>query len=384
MTEKVLVIHGGAPTAVLNSSLYGILAEADQNLSAVGKVIAARGGSGGLLREDFFNLNLLTEKDRENLLYTPGTVIGTSRDQLGPGEYKRMAEIIKKNEISIVLYNGGNGSMDACGKLAQACEGTKVRVVGIPKTIDNDLAATDHAPGFGSAARYLAGTVGEIAVDIRSMPIHVCVIEAMGRNVGWLTAASCLADTGGVPVLACIPELGFCEDVFFSRVEELSQKHGGVIVVVSEGLKHEDKAPLVEPVLQVGRSVYYGDVGTHLANSIIKKLGIKARSEKPGIIGRSSSVWQSAVDRDEAVLAGKAALKVALEGQSGVMVAFRRRIGPQYEIKTVTVPIEEVMLHERALPAEFWNQDAFGATEAFRQWCMPLLGGPLPAYARSV
>ena len=201
MGETLLVIHGGAPTAVMNASLYGVIKEARAHGMTT---LAAKGGSGGVLAESFINLSDLDERVVESLPTTPASFIGTSRYPISDEGYTAMVEVLLKYSISGVLFNGGNGSMDSCGKLARAIEAHPtarkrgIRIVGIPKTIDNDLAVTDHAPGFGSAARYLVASVQELCQDVASLPIHVCVIEAMGRNAGWLTASAVLARRNGL------------------------------------------------------------------------------------------------------------------------------------------------------------------------------------------
>ncbi len=382
---NVLVIHGGAPTAVINASLYGAVTEAKRH-PEVDKVYGAIGGSGGVLKEAFFDLKQVDDQRLRLLLHTPASAIGTSRDHLTPEDYQTMAEIVGRHNIRYVLFNGGNGSMDACGKLYQACQdrGVDVRVVGIPKTIDNDIAVTDHAPGFGSAARYLAATVKEVSQDVRALPIHVSIVEAMGRNAGWLVAASALArdKAGDGPDLIYLPERPFDEEQFLEDVQTLHQQKGGVVVVASEGLKDKTGQPIVPPIFKVGRSVYYGDVSAHLANLVIQRLGVKARSEKPGICGRASSAFQSEVDRDEAVLAGAEAAKAALEGQTGVMVGFERLPGAQYRCRTIYIPIAEVMLHEQVVPDHYITPRGNDVTDEFVQWCRPLIGSPLPEFIR--
>lgn len=376
MKGNVLIVHGGAPTAVINSSLYGAVTEA-KKYQEVDKIYAAIGGSKAILDENFKDLKQVDDEKLKLLLQTPASAIGTSRYQLEKPDYDKMVEIFKKNNIKYVLFNGGNGSMDTCGKIYKACGDSGINVVGIPKTIDNDISVTDHAPGFGSAARYLAATVSEVAQDVKSLPIHVCVIEAMGRNAGWLTAASALArkNKDDAPHLIYLPERPFDEEEFLEDVKKLYDILGGVVVVVSEGLKNKDGNPIVPPIFQVGRSVYYGDVSAHLSNLIIKRLGIKARNEKPGICGRASIAFQSEVDRDEAVLAGRMAVKAAIEGKSGVMVGFERIPGENYQCKTILVPIEEVMLHERVVPDKFINERGNDVTDEFVEWCRPLIGG---------
>ncbi len=378
MQTNILICHGGAPTAVINSSLYGAITEA-KKYKEIDKVYGAIGGSGAILEENFVDLKQVADKSLELLLQTPASAIGTSRFELKAPDYERMVAIFKRNHIKYVLFNGGNGSMDTCGKIYKVCAHQGIHVVGIPKTIDNDIAVTDHAPGFGSAARYIAATVSEIGQDVKSLPIHVSVIEAMGRNAGWLAAASALArkQPGDAPHLIYLPERPFDEDEFLEDVKRLYDELGGVVVVASEGLKDKEGKPIVPAVFQVGRSVYYGDVSAHLANLIIKRLGIKARSEKPGICGRASISLQSELDREEAVLAGRAAVRAAVEGRSGVMVGFERLPGEPYQCRTVLIPIQEVMLHEKVLPGNYINERGNDVTEEYIKWCRPLIGSDL-------
>ena len=320
MKENLIIMHGGGPTAVLNCSLYGAVREA-QKSGVVEHVYGAVGGTGGLLREQLLDFNAVPEEQLELLPTTPATAIGTSRDALEAEDYARMTEILEAHNIRYVLMNGGNGTMDACGKLAAACKDKGIKVMGIPKTMDNDIAVTDHCPGFGSVARYMAGTVRELGVDVRSLPIHVVVLESLGRNAGWTTAASALA-----------------------------REQGG-------------DAP-------------------HLAQMIVRRLGIKARSEKPGILARASIAWQSPVDAAEAELAGREACRAALAGETGKMVGFRRLSTEPYRCETFLIPIEEVMLGERVLTPEYLTADGTDVTEAFRRWCAPLIGPELPSMAR--
>ena len=384
MAGKLLIVHGGGPTAVINCSLYGAVTEAVRS-GRVNGVYAANGGMGGLLREDFIRLDTLPESALAALLTTPGSAIGTSRDAMEAPEYARAAEVIGKNGFDFLLCNGGNGTMDTCGKIYEACRGagTPVRVAGIPKTVDNDLAVTDHAPGFASAARYIAGVTREICADVRGLPIHVSVIEAMGRNAGWITAAAALARQDGDigPDLIYLPERDFDEAAFLRDVERLWARGKGVVAVVSEGLHGPGGKPLVPPIFQTGRSTYFGDISAHLAQLVIKELGIKARSEKPGLMNRSSISWRSPVDCREAEEAGRAAVQAVLSGQTGVMPAIRRLSSEPYETELFLAPIREVMLTERTMPAEYINEAGNGVTEAYCAWLRPLLGEPLPVMA---
>ena len=330
MKSNVLVVHGGGPTPVMNASLYGVITEAKRH-PEIESVYGAIGGMEGIVKEQLLDLLTFEEEKLKLLLHTPGTAIGSSRYPVTEEDYQKIPEILEKYKIRYILPNGGNGTMDTCGKIYQACvkQGYEdIKVVGIPKTIDNDIAITDHTPGYGSAARYLAASVKEVAADVASLPIHVCIIEALGRNAGWITAASALAreKEGDAPHLIYTPERPFNQEEFLEDVKKLYDKLGGVVVVVSEGLKKEDGTPIVEPIFKTDRAVYYGDVSAYLANLVVKRLGVKARSEKPGLCGRASIAWQSLIDRREAQEAGEEALRLALEGHTGVMVGIPKTI----------------------------------------------------------
>ncbi len=380
MAENLLIIHGGGPTAVMNASLYGAVKEAKRS-GKIQHIYGADNGTGGVLAERFIELEDVPEEKLKLLLQTPGTAIGTSRDPIEQEDYEKMADILEARDIRYVLFNGGNGTMDTCGKLHKTCvrRNLDVKVMGIPKTTDNDIAVTDHSPGFGSAARYIAACTQELCADVKSLPIHVVVMEASGRNAGWITAASALAaEQGYGPDLIYLPERPFDEEKFIQDVDKLLKKKSGIVVVASEGLTDAEGKPIVKPVFKTDRATYFGDVSSHLANLVIQKLGYKARGEKPGLLGRASISLQSSVDCQEALQAGEEACRAALAGESGKMVAFRRVSEEPYKMETFLVDIDEVMLHERKMPAEFINQEANGVTQEFVEWCRPLIGESLP------
>ncbi|ONI44029.1 6-phosphofructokinase [Candidatus Epulonipiscioides gigas] len=378
---NLLIAHGGGPTAVINASLYGAITEA-KKYPEIDKIYGAIGGSSGILDENFINLKEVPEDEIEKLLKTPASALGTSRFPLYEKEYERMLQVFEKYDIKWVLFNGGNGSMDTCGKIFEVAKDKGIGVIGIPKTIDNDIFITDHAPGFGSAARFIAQTVREIGEDVKSLPIHVSVVEAMGRNAGWITAASALArqKEGDAPHLIYLPERPFNEKEFLEDVKKLHEKHGGVVVAVSEGLKDEQGNPVAAPIFKTERATYFGDVGTHLATLVIKELRIKARSEKPGIAGRASIMNQSPVDVQEAVEAGRAALKAVLEGKTGMMVGVKRISNNPYKCEIILIPIKEVMMGEKIMPDEFINSKGNDVTQEFIEWVRPLIGDELTVF----
>ena len=380
MGENIIIIHGGGPSAVLNSSLYGVIDEAKKS-GKVNKIYAAKNGTGGLLREDILDLTDVADEKLKLLLQTPGSAIGTSRDDIKKEDYERMLEILEKRNIRHVLFNGGNGTMDTCGKLYKTAlnKGADLKLMGIPKTMDNDIAVTSHSPGFGSVALYMAQSIKEICFDVKSLPIHVVVVEALGRNSGFVTAASALAkDEDGLgPDLIYLPELAFDEDKFIEDVGKCLERKSGIVVVASEGLKDKEGNPVVKPIFKTDRATYFGDVSAHLANLVVQKLGYKARAEKPGILARASMETQSPTDREEAVLVGREALKAVLEGESGKMVALRRKDKAEYEVETFLVDIDEVMMFERKMPENYINEEGNGVSEEFINWCRPLLGREL-------
>ena len=382
--DGLLVVHGGGPTAVINASLYGAVDEALRT-PGVGRVLGARGGMGGILNADFVDFRQVSPERLSLLPHSPSSAIGTSRKPLEDDDYRDLAHALRDSGIRWLLPTGGNGTMDTCGRIWRACreEGVPIDVVGIPKTMDNDIAVTDHAPGFASAARYMAASVSEVCCDVRGLPIHIAVVEAMGRNAGWVCAASALADESGTggPDLIYLPERDFDEDAFLDDCQRLIDEKGSGVVVVSEGLHTDDGTPVAPPLMTVGRATYFGDVSAHLARLVIERLGYKARSEKPGLLGRASIAWQSDVDREEAVACGREAVRAALEGDSGKMVGIERVSTEPYEARLVRIPIEQVMLEERTLPDEYVNERGNGVTDAYRDWLRPLLGAPLRRFA---
>ena len=382
MLNRLLIIHGGGPTCVLNASTYGVIREAQKHPEKIDGVFGCMGGVGGLLNRNFRRLDSLAQEKLERLKYTPGTVIGSSRYPLAADDYARLADVLQEEGFGYVLMSGGNGTMDTCGRLHRACAPKGILAGGVPKTIDNDISVTDHSPGFGSAARYIAGAVRAIGEDVKSLPIHVCIVEAMGRNAGWIAAASALArkDSGDAPHLIYLPERPFDEEAFLREVKALHERQGGVVVVVSEGLKNRDGQPIVPPLFQTGRAVYYGDVSAYLAELVIRRLGVKARSEKPGLLGRAQTEMQSFVDRNEAVEAGAEAVRVLLDGQSGFMTGFKRVSTEPYRVRLIRIPLEDVTLAERKLPPEYIAPSGHDVTNAFLSWARPLLGDDFPEY----
>ena len=381
MKGNLLIMHGGAPTAVINASLYGVIEEAKKN-SKIDRILASDGGTGGFLAGKVLDLTDIPQEKLDLLCQTPGSAIGTSRDSLKAEDYTLMAEKLEQLGIAFVLMTGGNGTMDTCKKLSDACLGRNIFVCGIPKTMDNDLSKTDHSPGFASAARYLAGSVREVAQDVKGLAIHVVVIEAFGRDAGWLAASSVLAreNPGDAPHMILCPETAFDEEAFLARVQALYEEKHGVVVVASEGLRYKDGSPIVKPIFSVGRATYFGDVSAYLAQLIIKKLGIKARSEKPGILGRASAAWMSSIDRDESIACGKEAVKIVTSSKHAYMTAIERVSTDPYEARIISIPIDEEVIKARVLPEPYIDAGNFDIDPSYETWLSPLVGGDLGSF----
>jgi ATP-dependent phosphofructokinase / diphosphate-dependent phosphofructokinase len=378
--SSLLIAQAGGPSCALNATLKGVIEEAKKH-SKIDKIYGALGGAGGILDKNLVDLGNQSQRFYELLSSTPASVIGTSRRPLFEDDFQSIIKTLKELNVEYFFYNGGNGSMATCNKLFQALK-EDIKIIGIPKTIDNDIAVIDHCPGFGSAARYMAVTTSEIAQDIAAMPIHVCIVEAMGRNAGWITAASALANKSGKgPHLIYVPERPFIKEQFLSEVEKMFKEMGGVLVVVSEGITDEKGRPIVPPMIVPGsKDPYVGDVAVYLAQEVFTKLGIKARSEKPGIALRASVTHQSVVDIEEARRLGALAVKSAVEGKTGYMVGIKRVSSCPYLTEDILVPLSQVATIEQKLPDRYINEKGNGITKEFLDYCSPLVG-ELPEFA---
>ena len=372
---NMLVAHGGGPTPVINSSLLGAVREAKKH-PEIETIYGARFGAEGILAGDLIDLGAVPDETLGLLARTPASAIGSCRRKLTDADYPAVLECFKKFNIRYFFYNGGNDSMDTCNKVYQLAvkSGYELRVIGIPKTIDNDLAVTDHCPGFGSAAKYAAASALEIAQDAAALPIHVVVMEMMGRNAGWITAASALfTDLMPCEHLVYLPETDFDKGEFLAAVKEKWAKGRGLLVTVSEGIHYAGGAPVADSgiVDGFGHKVPGGAAQT-LSDMIMNETGIKSRSEKPGLLGRTSVALMSEIDRGEAELAGATAVKSAVEGQTGYMVGFKTERTPEYKSETILVPLAEVANAEKTFPLEWITPG--GVTDEFRAYCLPLIG----------
>lgn len=380
--------QSGGPTSVINSSAAGVFTEALQKKGIIDKVYGAANGIVGILNEKFYDMG---EEDHEELMLlrtTPSSALGSCRYKLAKAEeddtdYKRILEVFKKYNIRYFFYNGGNDSMDTCNKISKYLDSQnyECRVIGVPKTIDNDLAGTDHCPGYGSAAKYIATTVMEVYLDARVYNIGmVTVIEIMGRNAGWLTAAASLASyKGHGPELIYLPELPFDLDQMMEDVKREYERDGKVIVCVSEGVKTKDGKLIPELIGEVSTDAFghkqMGGTASILANYIKDRLNCKVRGIELSLMQRCAAHVASATDVEEAFRAGQEAVRAAIDGRTDCMIGFARPEEGPYECLYTVVPLSEAANAERTVPREWINEEGNNILPAFYDYALPLIQG---------
>jgi 6-phosphofructokinase 1 len=377
---NLMIVQGGGPTAVFNASLAAIIGEA-QRQSSVGRILGARFGVRGLIQPDISDMTEMTAADLEMLRRTPGAALGSSRYCPAEGELDRLVETLRGHGVKYVLFVGGNGTMRGAAMVDDACRsaGLDVQVVGVPKTVDNDIAATDRCPGYSSAARYLAASTRELGADVRSLPQPVTILETMGRSVGWLAAATVLArgKDGDAPHLIYVPEVPFAMESFLTALDEVVRRNGWAVVVVTEGIRNGDGSMVYE-VTDAAQSdplkrPMTGGVAQHLAGVVSKALRVRCRSEKPGLLARASMALVSEQDRSDAGLVGRTAVQALAAGKSGVMAALLP-LGGENGSECRLVPLGEAAGIERRIPAGWLRDGPIPVTEEFCNYLRPLVG----------
>ena len=387
----LLVGQSGGPTAVINASLAGVVRAALAS-GVFDRVLGMRHGVQGALDGRLADLSGLDATTLERLARSPSAALGSCRYKLQAGDVQRLIGLCRAEDVRAMVYIGGNDSADtsACLEAAARAAGLDLRVVGVPKTIDNDLPVTDHCPGYGSAARFVAQTTREAALDTWAMratdPIKL--VEVMGRHAGWLPSSAWLAraEPDDAPHLVYVPERPVSVEQVVEDVRRVYQRLGWCVVVLCENQPEPGGAVIGargEPrwVDAFGHA-YYDSPAQALSQRIQQELKVRARFDKPGTIQRMATSYVSSVDRAEAQLVGEAAVRELLEGESGVMVTLEREPGQTYAVSTGTVALEVVANQQRRLPDEFVNADGNGLTEAFEAYARPLLGDPLPSFVR--
>jgi len=370
--------QSGGPTSVINASAAGVFTEALRQTGVIEKVYGAANGIVGILNEKFYDIGQEDPAELELLKTTPSSALGSCRYKLAKPEvddtdYKRILEVFKKYNIRYFFYNGGNDSMDTCNKISKfiAQSGYECRVIGVPKTIDNDLFGTDHCPGFASAAKYIATTVMEVYLDARVYDTGmITVIEIMGRNAGWLTAASALAAYKGLgPDLIYLPEVDFDLDQMLANVKTIYEKEKKVIVCVSEGVKTKEGKYIPELVGEVSVDAFghkqMGGTASVLANYLKEKIGCKVRGIELSLMQRCAAHLASKTDVDESFLSGQTAVRIAVDGMTDFMVGFQRPEQGEYKCEIKLIPLNEVANTEKVVPKEWINDEGNFVNEKF-------------------
>ena len=396
-----IIGQSGGPTSVINASAYGVIRTALDNEN-ITRVYGAAHGIKGVLEDKLYDMDVEDAEELELLTNTPSSELGSCRYKMADPDvddtdYKRILEIFKKYNVRYFFYNGGNDSMDTCDKISRFMDksGWDCRVIGVPKTIDNDLNNTDHCPGFASAAKYIATSCAEIYKDAHVYDTGmVCIIEIMGRHAGWLTASAALAGLAGcAPDLIYLPETDFDMDKFVETVERIYREKGNCIVAVSEGVHYADGSFVSEAKTSATDGFGHAQLGglASLLASVVKaRTGAKVRGIELSLLQRCAAHSASAVDVEEAFMAGKIAVESAVAGETGKMVAFKRAEGKEYKCEYVLVPLTSVANFEKKVPAEWITADGTGVTQDFIDYALPLIQGKierptengLPRYAR--
>lgn len=388
--KNAVVGQSGGPTAVINASLYGTVYEALNREDEIGTVYGMINGIEGFLNDQVMDMAPLEEsKELELIRTTPGSYLGSCRyklpEDLNDPVYPQLFARFEAYNIGYFFYIGGNDSMDTVSKLSRYAEkiSSDIRVIGIPKTIDNDLVETDHTPGFGSAAKYVASTVREIAIDasVYDNKKSVTIVEIMGRHAGWLTAASALARKfeHDNPVLIYLPETDFDQDAFIEKVRTSLETTPNLVVCISEGIHDNTGTFICEYSNDVGTDTFGHKMltgsGKYLENLVKERLGVKVRSVELNVCQRCSSSMLSKTDQKEAIASGAYGVKAALNGASGKMVAFERLDGDDYQIDYVLKDVNVICNQEKCVPAAWITADGSDVTEDFIRYARPLIQG---------
>ena len=392
MTQNILIMQSGGCTPVLNRSLFGLVQEAQSHPDHIGEICGARYGMEGILNDDLIDLRRTPDSEWQRIAHTPGAVLGSTRRKLRDEDEQQILATLRKHNIGCWFIIGGNDSATTGHSVAQAAEsdGLPLTVINVPKTIDNDIVLTDHSPGYGSAARFVALATMGAGWDAEAMGIAapITIIEVMGRDAGWLAASSAFArrDERDAPHFIGVPEIPLNETRFLDCIEDAYRRYGFAVAVVAENIRTPDGKPIGEQgepwhVDDFGHP-YYDGPSRYLAAQVSSRLGVRTRYEKPGTIQRSMMACVSQSDAQEAEMAGRAAVRSAIAGQRDIIITLERAPGDRYACTTGTAPLEAVGGKVKRMPPEYLDPDNHFVTQAFLDYARPLLGDPLPHYGR--
>jgi 6-phosphofructokinase 1 len=380
VTGNLMIVQGGGPTSVFNASLSNAIVEGSCQ-PRIGRVLGARFGMEGLVKGDVIELGQMTADALRLLRNSPGAALGSSRYKPTQNEFDRMVEILRQFDVRYMIFMGGNGTMWGAGLVSRYSRdaGFEIQIIGVPKTVDNDIPMTDRCPGFASAARYLAQSTRDLGMDVRSLPQPVTILEVIGRSVGWLAAATALARVAeaDAPHLVYVPETPFHTDKFLADLDRVVAARGWAVVVAGEGIRNPDGSLVYElrdsSQLDPLKRPMTGGVGQFLANLVGTNLKIRCRNEKPGLIARASMALVSSQDQKDAELVGRAGVRALAAGETDKMVALLplENSGESgYEL----VPFSSVGTAERPLPAAWLTNGSLAVGQEFENYLRPLVG----------
>jgi len=387
--KNLLVAQSGGPSAAINATLVGVVEKglSDKNID---KVYGAKNGIMGLMRDQLIELNdnLADPEVLQLLCQTPSSVLGSCRMKLSnfeenTFEYEKIIQVFRKHNIGYFIYIGGNDSMDTVAKVSAYAEAHdyEIRVMGVPKTIDNDLVVTDHTPGFGSAAKYIATSMAEMLRDCAVYTVKaVTIVEIMGRDAGWLTASAALTRVNGMePDLVYLPERPFDLEQFFEDVKAALDRHPNVVIAVSEGIRTADGTYVCELVSNAGTDAFghkmLSGTGKALELAVKERIGCKVRSVEINILQRCAAHLGSLTDITESVSVGKAAVEAASSGLTGKMMTIERVSTDPYVSRPGCEDIEKIANMVKGVPAEFINERGNGITDEGVKYLLPLIAG---------
>jgi 6-phosphofructokinase len=393
LVGNLLVAQSGGPTAVINASVAGVIQEAGKH-ECIEEIYGGLNGILGILNEELIDLNEEKAKNIEGLKHTPAAALGTCRYKIdfkkkpeqAARDMARLFEVFQAHNIRYFFYAGGNDSQDTSNKIHQEAvkRGWEMRVIGVPKTIDNDLPHTDHCPGYGSVIKYNATTVAEVALDVGAMATDdgaCCIVEVMGRSAGWIAAGTILARRrpDDAPHIILLPEIAFAEEAFLARVKETVSRLRFCVVVVGEGLKNtagEEIGADKSRLDAFGHPVLSG-AADRLAEIVTGKLNLKTRTVKLGYAQRAAAHCASELDVEEATACGNAAVRAAIDGKSGFMIKIVRIQSNPYKWTTGTQPLDDIANVEHFIPRDWISEDGFAPNEKFIEYARPLVCGEL-------
>ena len=386
--RNVLYAQSGGVTSVINATAAAVIETANKS-KRIDRVFAGKNGIVGVLREDLIDTSLEDKSELKKLIHTPGGAFGSCRYKLqdfniNKREYKRLMDVFVAHNIGYFFYNGGGDSQDTTNKISQitADLGFPVTCIGIPKTIDNDLPLTDNCPGFGSVAKYIATSTREAGLDVESMAetsTKVFILEVMGRHAGWIAASSGLAaeKKGDAPHIILLPEVSFNEKLFLKKVKTTVKNYGYCVIVVSEGVKHQNGRFLADGDGKVDSfgHAQLGGVAPQIANIVNKNLGYKYHWSVSDYLQRAARHISSQVDLDQAYAVGEAAVKYALSGENAIMPVIVRKKTKKYSWEIGKVKLSEVANVEKKMPKSYISKDGFGITQSCKNYLSPLIQG---------